>query len=35
MTITIAAVAMGISMDDTIYYIHRYLVKDKVKQAPT
>ena len=25
MTITIAAVAMGISMDDTIHYVHRYL----------
>ncbi|MDT0604268.1 efflux RND transporter permease subunit [Thalassotalea castellviae] len=25
MTITIATVAMGISMDDTIHYVHRYL----------
>lgn len=25
MTITIAAVAMGISVDDTIHYVHRYL----------
>ena len=24
MTITIAAVAMGISVDDTIHYVHRY-----------
>ncbi|MGJ8692630.1 MAG: efflux RND transporter permease subunit [Thalassotalea sp.] len=30
MTITIAAVAMGISMDDTIHYVHRYL--DELKQ---
>lgn len=29
MTITIAAVAMGISMDDTIHYIHRYLAELK------
>lgn len=29
MTITIAAVAMGISMDDTIHYIHRYLEEIK------
>ncbi len=29
MTITIAAVAMGISMDDTIHYIHRYLAEIK------
>lgn len=27
MTITIAAVAMGISMDDTIHYVHRYLAE--------
>jgi predicted RND superfamily exporter protein len=33
MTITIAAVAMGILMDDTIHYIYRYLAKDKVKQV--
>jgi hypothetical protein len=25
MTITIAAIAMGIAVDDTIHYIHRYL----------
>lgn len=31
MTITIAAVAMGISMDDTIHYIHRYLAELKRK----
>lgn len=30
MTITIAAVAMGISMDDTIHYIHRYLAEIKL-----
>lgn len=29
MTMTIAAVAMGISVDDTIHYVHRYL--DEVK----
>ena len=29
MTITIAAVAMGISVDDTIHYIHRYLLENK------
>lgn len=28
MTITIAAVAMGISVDDTIHYTHRYLQSD-------
>ena len=33
MTITIAAVAMGISMDDTIHYIHRYLAEIKLDQA--
>ncbi len=32
MTITIAAVAMGISMDDTIHYIHRYLAEIKLSQ---
>ncbi len=32
MTITIAAVAMGISMDDTIHYVHRYL-EEKSKQT--
>ena len=29
MTITIAAVAMGISVDDTIHYIHRYLEENR------
>lgn len=29
MTITIAAVAMGISVDDTIHYVHRYLLENK------
>lgn len=29
MTMTIAAVAMGISVDDTIHYVHRYLVEEK------
>lgn len=33
MTITIAAVAMGISMDDTIHYIHRYLAEIKLDQT--
>ncbi|ASP49419.1 efflux RND transporter permease subunit [Cognaticolwellia beringensis] len=33
MTITIAAVAMGISMDDTIHYIHRYLEEIKLDEA--
>ncbi len=34
MTITIAAVAMGISVDDTIHYIHRYLLEnEKTGQA--
>lgn len=32
MTITIAAVAMGISMDDTIHYIHRYVAEIKLEQ---
>lgn len=30
MTITIAAVAMGISVDDTIHYVHRYLEEQKL-----
>ncbi len=29
MTMTIAAVAMGISVDDTIHYVHRYLEEEK------
>lgn len=29
MTLTIAAVAMGISVDDTIHYVHRYLEENK------
>ncbi len=29
MTMTIAAVAMGISVDDTIHYVHRYLKENK------
>jgi len=33
MTITIAAVAMGISMDDTIHYVHRYLAEIKRDQT--
>ena len=33
MTITIAAVAMGISMDDTIHYIHRYLAEVKLGEG--
>ncbi|GHE77571.1 efflux RND transporter permease subunit [Thalassotalea profundi] len=33
MTITIAAVAMGISMDDTIHYIHRYLEERKLDKT--
>lgn len=35
MTLTIAAVAMGISVDDTIHYIHRYLseIKNKTEDA--
>jgi predicted RND superfamily exporter protein len=33
MTITIAAVAMGISMDDTIHYIHRYIEEMELGQA--
>ena len=33
MTITIAAVAMGISMDDTIHYVHRSLAEIKLGQA--
>jgi hypothetical protein len=31
MTITIAAIAMGIAVDDTIHYIHRYL--EELKEA--
>lgn len=33
MTITIAAVAMGISVDDTIHYIHRYNEKKRESKA--
>ncbi|MBA6416992.1 MMPL family transporter [Colwellia sp. 6M3] len=33
MTITIAAVAMGISMDDTIHYVHRYLEEIKLNKT--
>ena len=33
MTITIAAVAMGISMDDTIHYVHRYLEETKLDKT--
>ena len=33
MTITIAAVAMGISMDDTIHYVHRYLEETKLNKT--
>lgn len=33
MTITIAAVAMGISVDDTIHYIHRYLKENSVSKT--
>ena len=32
MTITIAAIAMGIAVDDTIHYIHRYL--EELHEAP-
>jgi predicted RND superfamily exporter protein len=32
MTITIASIAMGIAVDDTIHYTHRYL--EEVKNAP-
>jgi predicted RND superfamily exporter protein len=32
MTITIAAIAMGIAVDDTIHYIHRYL--EELEGAP-
>lgn len=32
MTLTIAAVAMGISVDDTIHYVHRYLEENKKDQ---
>jgi hypothetical protein len=32
MTITIAAIAMGIAVDDTIHYIHRYL--EELQEAP-
>jgi hypothetical protein len=30
MTITIAAVAMGISVDDTIHYVHRFLKEQRI-----
>ena len=33
MTMTIAAVAMGISVDDTIHYVHRYLDEEKHNAA--
>ena len=33
MTITIAAIAMGIAVDDTIHYIHRYLVQSEHNSA--
>ncbi|MDA9951631.1 MMPL family transporter [Oligoflexaceae bacterium] len=33
MTITIAAVAMGISVDDTIHYVHRYLEESKENEG--
>jgi predicted RND superfamily exporter protein len=32
MTITIAAIAMGIAVDDTIHYIHRYL--EELRRIP-
>lgn len=32
MTLTIAAVAMGISVDDTIHYVHRYLEENQHQQ---
>ncbi len=34
MTITIAAVAMGIAVDDTIHYVHRFLEERKAGEAP-
>lgn len=34
MTITIATVAMGISMDDTIHYVHRYLEEQSASKKP-
>lgn len=33
MTITITSVAMGISVDDTIHYIHRYQEESKISNA--
>ncbi|WP_269619724.1 efflux RND transporter permease subunit [Zhongshania sp. BJYM1] len=33
MTMTIAAIAMGIAVDDTIHYIHRYLLELKTNTA--
>lgn len=32
MTITIASIAMGIAVDDTIHYVHRY--QEEIQQAP-